>query len=135
MLPLLLNAQTIDNDTIKEVDKIYSTVSLAIEPEYPGGLNAFYKYVSKNFNVPEEVDQDINIRVLTTFVIEKDGTITDIKVIKDPGFGLANEARRVLGAVPEKWSPGFMDGKPVRVSYTLPIQVKLTAPKPKENQE
>ena len=133
-MPLLLNAQAISNDSVQDGDQIYSTVSLSIEPNYPGGLNAFYKHVSKNFNIPEVVEEDLNVRVLTSFVIEKDGTITDIKILKDPGFGLAQEAKRVLMTVPEKWSPGIMDGKPVRVNYTLPIQVKLTVPKRKEKQ-
>lgn len=130
-----LNAQTDDNDTIIEEEKIYTTVALTKVPEYPGGVNAFYKYISKNFNVPAEVEQDLNVRVLTTFVIEKDGTITNIKVIKDPGFGLAYEAKRILAAIPEKWSPGIMDGEPVRVSYSLPIHVDFKAPKLKKKQE
>lgn len=134
-MSLFVAAQTNREDTVTDGEKVYSTVSLTKVPEYPGGLNAFYKYVSKNFNVPAEVEQDLDVKVLMTFVIEKDGTLTDIKVLRDPGYGLANEAKRVLAAVPEKWSPGIMDDKPVRVSYSLPIHVNFKAPKLKKKQE
>lgn len=133
-MPLLLNAQIINNDTIKEGEKIYSTVGLAKVPEYPGGMNAFYEYISKNFRMPS-LDNDLNAKIFVSFVVEKDGTLTDIKVVRDPGYGLAKEAKRVLAAVPEKWSPGIMDGKPVRVNYSLPIAVNFKAPNPKKKQE
>lgn len=107
-------------------DKIYSTVGLAVLPEYPGGMTAFYKYVQSNFRYPE-VDRDLNMNVYVTFVVEKDGTITDVNVPRDPGYGLKKEAERLIKANKAKWSPGIQNGKPVRVRYQLPIKVNIKA--------
>ena len=60
-----------------------------------------------------------------SFVIEIDGTITDIQVKKNPGYGMDKEAIRVLKSLKTKWTPGMIDGKPVRTSYMLPIIVQL----------
>jgi len=105
---------------------IYSTVGLAVLPEYPGGMAAFYKYVQSNFRYPE-VDRDLKMNVYVTFVVEKDGTITDVNVPRDPGYGLKKEAERLIKANKVKWSPGIQNGKPVRVRYQLPIKVDIKA--------
>ncbi len=92
-------------------------------PEYPGGINRFYKFVGDNFEKPE-----LNIStasVIMSFVIEKDGSMSDIKVLRSPGYGLDREAIRVLKSSRTKWKPGIKDGKPVRTLYTLPIIVKI----------
>ena len=103
---------------------IYNSAGLQVQPEYPGGINAFYDYVNKNFNTPE-VDRDMNARIIVSFVVEKDGSLTDIKVLKDPGFGLGKEAIRVLKSMKKKWSPGVQNGKNVRASFTLPIAINI----------
>ncbi len=90
-------------------------------PEYPGGLNAFLGYVGKNFKVPE--DEGLNVKVFVQFVVEINGELTDIKVIKDPGYGMGSEAIRVLKSLKTKWKPGIKNGKPVRTLYSLPITV------------
>ena len=92
-------------------------------PEFPGGINKFYSYVGNNFEKPE-LDTENAIRVNISFVIEKDGSMTDIKVLKDPGYGLGKEAIRVLKSLKTKWSPGMIDGKAVRTSYNLPIMIQ-----------
>lgn len=89
-------------------------------PEFPGGIKKFYDYVGREFEKPE-IDETVN--VLMSFVIEKDGTMTDIKVLRNPGYGLDKEAIRVLKSLRTKWEPGYKNGKPVRVLYTLPIKV------------
>lgn len=89
-------------------------------PEFPGGIQKFYAYVGDNFEKPE-IDETVN--VLMSFVIEKDGTMTDIKVLRNPGYGLDKEAIRVLKSLRTKWKPGFKNGTAVRVLYTLPIKV------------
>ncbi|MNT81451.1 Gram-negative bacterial tonB protein [compost metagenome] len=60
-----------------------------------------------------------------SFVIEKDGSMTDIQVKKDPGYGLGKEAVRVLKSLKTKWSPGMMQGKAVRTAYNLPITIQI----------
>ena len=87
-------------------------------------MDKFYKYVAKNFRSPE-TDNDIAIRVLVSFVIEKDGSMTDIRVPRNPGYGLDKEAIRVLKSLKIKWSPGMIKGKPVRTAYSLPINVVM----------
>ena len=93
-------------------------------PEFPGGIAKFYAYVGTHFEKPE-IDDDTKIRVDVSFVIEIDGTITDIQVKKNPGYGMDKEAIRVLKSLKTKWTPGMIGGKPVRTSYMLPIIVQL----------
>lgn len=100
-----------------------STAILDKLPEYPGGIGEFYKYVGNNFRRPE-LDMEKTLRVYLSFVVEKDGSITDIIVLNDPGYGMGKEAIRVLKSVKAKWSPGILDGKAVRTAYKLPITIK-----------
>ena len=92
-------------------------------PEFPGGMKKFYDYVGNNFKSPESSSDNI-IRVYVSFVIEKDGSMTNIKVPRDPGYGMANEAIRVLKSLKTKWKPGIKNGQPVRTAYNLPIAVQ-----------
>jgi protein TonB len=103
---------------------IVASVSLDKLPEFPGGINKFYTYVGNNFEKPE-IDGGGTIRVYVSFVIEKDGTMTDIQVKRDPGYGLGNEAIRVLKSLKTKWSPGMVGSKAVRTAYNLPITVQM----------
>ncbi len=93
-------------------------------PAFPGGIERFYQYVGKNFEKPE-LESGTVISVMVAFVIEKDGSMTDIKVIRNPGHGLGNEAIRVLKSLKTKWSPGVKNGQKVRTEYVLPIKVKI----------
>ena len=102
---------------------IMNSAVLDKKPEFPGGINKFYTYVGNNFEKPE-LDSEMAIRVSVSFVIEKDGSMTDIRVLKDPGYGLGAEAIRVLKSLKTKWSPGILDGKAVRTSYNLPITIQ-----------
>lgn len=106
-------------------DEIMSTASLQTQPEYPGGIKEFYKYVQNNFRMPE-VDTDMTARILIQFVVEKDGSMSDFKVVRDPGFGFGEEAVRLLKSVPKKWKPGVQNGKLVRCRYVLPITLNVT---------
>ncbi|MDR6846647.1 energy transducer TonB [Flavobacterium granuli] len=92
-------------------------------PEFPGGIKKFYTYVGNNFD-SSDLETENAIRVSVSFVIEKDGSMTDIKVLKDPGYGLGAEAIRVLKSLKTKWSPGMYEGKAVRTSYNLPITIQ-----------
>jgi len=95
-------------------------------PEFPGGMAKFYTYVGNNFNRPE-LDADRTLKVYVSFVIERDGSITDIMVKNDPGYGLGKEAIRVLKSLKTKWIPGVLNGKAVRTAYNLPITIKTEA--------
>jgi protein TonB len=102
---------------------VMNSAALDKLPEFPGGIAKFYTYVGRNFESPE-IFSDKNIRIYVSFVVEKDGSMTDIQVKNDPGYGLAKEAIRVLKSLKTKWSPGMIDSKPVRTAYNLPITVQ-----------
>ena len=104
---------------IVEDNTIYNAVE--VKPDFPGGINKFYEFVSKNYKTPEE--DGLKGKVIVTFVVEKDGTLTDIKVVRDLGFGTGKEAIRVLKKSP-KWKPGIQNGRAVRVLYSLPISIQ-----------
>ncbi|MFV8270806.1 energy transducer TonB [Flavobacterium sp. GT2N3] len=107
---------------VEEVDnQIYNTAGIEVKPDFPGGINKFYKFVGDNYQTPEE--DGLKGKVYVTFVVEKDGSLTDIKVIRDIGYGTGKEAIRVLKKSP-RWSPGVQNGKPVRVLYSLPITIQ-----------
>ncbi len=105
-------------------NEVYSSAGLEVQPEFPGGLASFYKYVGKNYTYPE--GEEINGKVIVSFVVEKDGSLTDIKVLRDLGYGTGAEAIRVLKKMP-KWSPGEQNGRKVRCSYNLPIVLQSAA--------
>lgn len=110
-----------------EVDYGTSIVGTSIldkMPQFPGGMEKFYKYISNNFERPE-IDASNIIKVYVSFVIEKDGSMTDIKVNRDPGYGLGREAVRVLKSLKTKWTPGIINSKPVRTAYNLPISIQM----------
>ncbi len=93
-------------------------------PAFPGGIDKFYRYIRDKFKEPES-NEEKTIKVYVSFVIEKDGTMSDIKVIRDPGYGLGTEALRVLKSLKTKWEPGLYKSQPVRTAYTLPITVNM----------
>lgn len=106
---------------VEEDNTVYNSAGLEVQPQFPGGMDKFYSFVGKNFNVPEE--EGINGKVFVSFTVEKDGNLTDIKVLRDVGFGTGNEAIRVLKKCP-RWAPGEQNGKKVRCTYSLPITIK-----------
>lgn len=120
-----INTKDITSVKIKNIDNdsIYQIVE--VMPEFPGGTEAMMNYLSKNIKYPEEAkEQGISGRVFLSFVIEKDGSVSNVKVARGIGKLCDDEAVRVVKAMP-KWNPGTMKGKPVRVSYMLPIFFKL----------
>ncbi len=110
------------NAVLPQPNSVEIPASLDRQPAFPGGLDEFYDFVGKNFR-PVETDGK-TVRVFLSFVIEKDGSLSDIKVVRDPGYGAGAEAIRVLKSLKVKWEPGMIRGQPVRTSYTMPITVK-----------
>lgn len=94
-------------------------------PEFPGGLEAFGKFLGDNIHYPA-VDKANKTegRVIVTFVVETNGALSNIRVVRTPTQAMGEEAVRVLSLSPA-WKPGFQDGKFVRVAYTVPISFKL----------
>ena len=120
-----LTVEPVGNGTaavVEEVDNsIHTVAGIEIVPEFPGGMEKFYKFVGNNYQAPEE--EGLKGKVYVTFVVEKDGSLTDIKVLRDIGYGTGKEAIRVLNKCP-KWIPGEQNGKKVRVLYSLPITIQ-----------
>lgn len=95
-------------------------------PEFPGGTQAMYKFLSENVKYPEIAKANkIQGRCVCQFVVEKDGRLTNFEIVRSTGdASLDKEALRVLKSMP-KWKPGHQKGKFVRVSYTIPVTFKL----------
>lgn len=91
-------------------------------PEPAGGFKTFYQEFVKKFQYPDAESRKVSGKVILQFVVETDGQLTDIKVLRGLGDGIDNEAVRVLKAS-ENWKPGIKDGKPVRVSFVIPISL------------
>ncbi len=107
----------VDNDTV------YNIVEQM--PEFPGGAEAMMKSIAGNIKYPEAaIDKNIEGRVFVSFVIEKDGSVSNVKVLRGIGGGCDEEAARVISSMP-KWKPGKQKGEFVRVSYQIPIMFKL----------
>jgi protein TonB len=117
------NTTTRDNKLqLKEDTKIYDIDSIDVKPDFEGGIVKLQKFIRFNYKYPEE--EGLIGKVKVNFVVEKDGTLSDIKVTRDIGFGTGSEAIRVLKKCP-KWFPATHNNKIVRVRYylTIPIDV------------
>lgn len=130
-----LGQGTLDGTGKKPVDKIIDNTGsggsdivgnfgLESSPEFPGGLKKFTETFVSKFKTPE-LSESMTVKIFLSFVVETDGSLSNIKVARDPGYGLGNEAVRALKAIKTKWKPGIQNGKPVRVSYNLPVSVVL----------
>ena len=94
-------------------------------PEFPGGVGKLMEYVAKNVRYPKEAeDKCLQGRVIATFIVEKDGSITSAKIVRSIDPALDAEALRVINGMPN-WKPGTQKGEPVRVKYTIPISFRL----------
>jgi TonB family protein len=121
------NVHTLPPPPVKEVEANANTVYTAVEiqPEFPGGEAAFAKFLQQTIRYPATAKQNkIQGKVYVQFIVEKDGSITDIKVIREPGSALGDEAVRVMKLSP-KWIPAKQNGQPVRIQFTLPVSFSL----------
>lgn len=122
MFVLLFSFMTSTAQT-KKNDMVFDVVE--VMPQYPGGPIAMLKYLMKNIKYPEQaMKEGIQGRVTVRFIVEKDGSISDVKPVLSVHPLLNKEAVRVVKSMP-KWSPGKHNGKPVRVRFNLPVMFKL----------
>lgn len=97
-----------------------------IAPSFEGGTSALMQFLASAVRYPQvDIEQGVEGRVICTFVVEKDGSITDIHVVRGVSPGIDKEAKRVIASMPH-WKPGFQNGNPVRVKFTLPIVFRLS---------
>lgn len=100
-------------------DAVYSIVSE--QPSFPGGKQEMMKFISDNRKYPAEAKaKDIHGKVIVAFVVERDGSLSDVKIRRGIGYGCDEEAIRLIKSMP-KWTPGKQNGKAVRVSMMLPV--------------
>lgn len=113
--------------TISATDTtIYSFVSLENPPQYPGGIVEFYKFLGESIKYPELAKENkIEGNVFASFVVEKDGSLTNLKIDRKLGYGTDEEALRVLG-LSQKWFPATIGGTAARVKYNIPIKFSLS---------
>lgn len=102
---------------------VYTVVE--INPRFPDGEVALFDYLSSNIKYPEQARKDsVSGTVYVGFVVERDGSIIDVKIKRGVGGGCSEEAQRVISKMPS-WIPGKQDGKAIAVAYTVPIKFKL----------
>jgi protein TonB len=107
----------------KKNQKVFDIVEQM--PEYPGGQAALFEFISKNVKYPEDaVKKKVEGKVFVTFVVDTDGKITDVSLMRKVFPSLDAEAIRVISAMPN-WIPGKQKGQVVRVKYTVPIMFRL----------
>jgi protein TonB len=109
----------------EEVSEVEIFTVVEESPSYPGGDEARIKFLQENIKYPQMArESGISGTVYVTFVVERDGSVTDVKVMRGIGGGCDEEAIRVIKAMP-KWNPGKQRGKPVRVQFNMPIKFTL----------
>jgi protein TonB len=110
---------------ITEAESNVPFTAVEIPPEYPGGEAAFGKFLVKNIKYPPVARENgVQGKVYVQFIVERDGSLTDVKVIREPGSGTGDEAVRVLKMSPH-WRAGIQNGKAVRVQFTVPVSFSL----------
>jgi len=110
---------SLEKTQVTEVQRI-NPQDVPSQPEFPGGMEAFSKFVVKEFKMPKTFDGQGN--VIASFIVEPDGSLSNIKIVKDLGSGTGDEVVRLLEKSP-KWKPGFLKGEAVKVQYHLPIRL------------
>ncbi len=127
LLLLLLNSQA-QTDSIYKSSPRNSPVFTFVEamPEYPGGEGEIMKFISANVHYPQwEMENGIQGKVLVRFVVMKDGSIDSVTVVRSVSPGIDSEAVRVISILPKFSKPGYQQGKPVMVYYTIPLTLRL----------
>ena len=122
MLVLLFSFMTSTAQT-KKNNMVFDVVE--VMPQYPGGQTAMLQYMMKNIKYPKQaMKEGIQGRVTVSFIVEKDGRVSNVRLLRSVQPLLDKEAIRVVKSMP-KWSPGKQKGKPVRVRFNLPVMFKL----------
>lgn len=128
LLSLTLSAQQtppLNPPAESSPSQIYMSMDVDKLPVFPGGQDAQNQFMVKNIKYPAEArNRGIQGVVIVSFIVEKDGKITNITILRNPGGGTADEAQRLVSAMPN-WEPGLKNGQPVRVRMQLPVAFRL----------
>jgi protein TonB len=116
--------QVVEEPKVVE-EKTYEMFDIQKPPSFPGGEKELLKYLSENIKYPPLArENNIQGTVALTFVVGKNGQVSDVQILKDIGGGCGKEAVRVVQSMP-KWIPGEANGNPVKVRFTLPVRFRL----------
>jgi TonB family protein len=127
-----INNQRTDGECFSEDGSAIAFTPLEQRPEYPGGEEALMQFISQEVQYPlDAMESGITGTAVISFVINKEGAVQDIRILKDPGGGCGREATRVVQSMP-LWTPGYMDDQPVKVRYSLPIKFNLESGRKKK---
>lgn len=119
----LIVTDQVSDERKTEEEEIYSVVDE--KPDFPGGEKALMDFVIKNLKYPPKMaKKKIQGRVFVSYIVETDGSISNIEVLKSPAKELSDEAVRVISLMP-KWKPGTKGGNPVRVKYIMPVSFTI----------
>ena len=122
---LLTNTVEIKQELPEEEDEQPIFTVVEQQASFPGGPTKLYEYLAKNIKYPQQArETGTQGKVYLTFVVERDGSITDIKILRDIGSGCGEEAIRVVKSMP-KWQPAKQRGKVVRQQFNLPVNFSL----------
>jgi TonB family protein len=111
-------------DTVPSGEPVFTSVEQ--EPEFMGGSGKLMEFLARNINYPAEMRTDkIQGRVIISFIVETDGSVSDVKALRGPGYGAEEEAVRVIKLTSSKWIAGMQNGRYVRVQYTIPVSFVL----------
>ncbi|MBC7915690.1 MAG: energy transducer TonB [Pyrinomonadaceae bacterium] len=120
---LILYYREAHGQPLIEDNNIYSAAAIKTKPAYPGGIEKFTEYLESNFKFsPEALKANLSGKLILSFVIEKDGSLSTFNVIKDIGFDTGKEALRLLEGS-RKWIPASQNGERVRVRFIMPIML------------
>ena len=123
MMLVLLFSFTTSTAQTKKNNMVYDVVE--VMPQFPGGQIAMLKYIMENIKYPKQImEEGIQGRVTVSFIVEKDGRVSNVRLLRSVQSALDKEAIRVVKSMP-KWTPGKQNGKPVRVRFNLPVMFKL----------
>jgi len=113
-------------DEKEDDNTIYNSAGIEVQPEFPGGNDKLVLYISKSFQYSEEMEEaGLKGKLIATFVVERDGSITDIKIIHGLGYGTERAVVNVLKKMP-RWNPAVKNGKKVRCSFIIPFTIDAT---------
>lgn len=132
--PELVNIPPLKTEKMVVPDSVVFEV-VEVMPEFPGGMSALMQYMAKSIKYPAEAQaQKEEGRVIASFIVRKDGSLSDIKIVRSVAPSLDKEALRVLSAMP-KWKPGQQRGEAVNVRFTVPVVFKLNKPEAPKAEE
>lgn len=106
-------------------NKVYDFTSLEKTPDYPGGIKKFYEFLGREINYPEVAKRNSTQgKVFASFVVEKNGALSDVQITRSLTPETDKEALRVLNKSP-RWNPGLLNGRPVRVKYNINVNFSM----------